>query len=81
MNHTVTIHTSDEPLVAVYAEELTLTAELLEHLARWLTTAPPAVLNDLAGFPVPDPAGPARLLVEIGERAAHLHHLAQGARR
>jgi hypothetical protein len=68
----------DEPLVAVYAEDLTLCAELLEHVARWLTTAPAAVLANLATFPVPDPTGPAQLIAELGERAAHLHRLAQG---
>jgi len=81
MNHTITIHTSDEPLVAVHAEELTLTAELLDHLARWLTTAPPVVLADLASYPVPDPAGPAQLIAELTERATHLHRLAQGGPR
>lgn len=49
MNHTITVDT-DEPVVVVHAEELTLTAELLDHIARWLDTAPPAVLADLASW-------------------------------
>lgn len=83
MNHTVTYTTvtSDEPVVAVHAEDLTLVAELLDHVARWLATAPDAVHADLASFPVPDPTGPDRLLEELGARARHLRHLAKGTPR
>lgn len=80
MNHTFTVD-SDEPVVVVYAEELTLTAELLDYIGRWLDTAPPTVLADLAGFPVPDPTAPERLLEELNTRARHLRHLAKGATR